>query len=140
MVGSKGRLAPGAPICPEAGRRRGRLGTCLSAPRRGRLIERRRLVSPGRPLGFDSTPEGGVGDDRARLAGRRIIPTLGQGKAGAAEERIRAQWRSKKAIICWAHVSCHCERSEAIWSRRVSPDRDCFVAALRAMTADRSAG
>src|ERR1700730_15836046 len=99
MVGSEGRLASGASICPEAGRRRGRLGACLSASRRRRPVERRRLVSPGRPPRFNRTPEGGVGDDRARVAGRRIIPAVGQGIAGG-RGGASAPWRSKKAIIC----------------------------------------
>ena len=44
----------------------GRLGACLSAPRRGRSAQCRRLVRPRRPAGLDRAAEGGMGDDRPR--------------------------------------------------------------------------
>ena len=57
-------LAPGPSMRAEAAGCGGRLGARLSAPRRRRPAERRRLVQPRRPAGLDRTLEGGMGDDR----------------------------------------------------------------------------
>ena len=61
----------------------------LSAPRRRRSVECRRLVSPRRPPCLDRAVAGGVGDDRAGAIGLR------PGLAGAAS-RCRADPRRRR--------------------------------------------
>src|SRR6202043_3134110 len=71
VVGGKGRLALGASMRAEAAGCGGRLGARLSAPRRRRSAQRRRLVQPRRPPALDRSLERRMGDDRpgaARLA------------------------------------------------------------------------
>src|SRR5579884_3505631 len=59
---------------------------------------------------------------------------VGQCAPGSRLLRRSAPRNDRASMDPYLCCGCHCERSEAISSGNAHPDRDCFVAALLAMT------